>query len=161
MSVAYDFNERKQVGAYGERYLDDFFSRWYAITPASPMQQRQGIDRIFTRRGGESTTVEYKTDMAAARTGNAFMELISVDCRFVVGWAYSSCADLLLYYVPGQTIYAIEFSQLRLQLPFWTRKYELRSVSNEGYRARGILVPLGDLGEVAKQAITLQKGRHA
>jgi len=63
--------------------------------------------------------------------------------------------------VPGQTIYAIEFSQLRLQLPFWTRKYELRSVSNEGYRARGILVPLGDLGEVAKQAITLQKGRHA
>lgn len=37
----------------------------------------------------------------------------------------------------------------------------LRSVSNEGYRARGILVPLADLGKVAKQAITLQKGRHA
>ena len=46
MTIAYDFNEQKKSGAYGERYLDDFFSRWYAITPASPLQQRQGIDRL-------------------------------------------------------------------------------------------------------------------
>lgn len=35
MTIAYDFNEQKKSGAYGERYLDDFFSRWYAITPAA------------------------------------------------------------------------------------------------------------------------------
>lgn len=155
MTVAYDFNEQKKSGAYGESYLDDFFSRWYAITPASPMQQRQGIDRHFTRRGGESMTIEYKTDWSAARTGNAFIELISVDCRYVVGWAYSSCADYLLYLVPAAAIYVIKFAQLRLQLPFWTRRYELRTVQNEGYQARGILVPLADLAELAQQVISI------
>lgn len=156
MTVAYDFTEQKKSGASGERYLDDFFSRWYAITPATEAQQRQGIDRHFTQRAsGNISTVEYKTDWTAAHTGNAFIELISVDCRFVVGWAYSSCADILLYLVPAAAIYVIRFAQLRLQLPFWTRRYEMRSVQNEGYRARGILVPLVDLAKVAQQVIAL------
>lgn len=156
MSVAYDFNEQKQAGEESERYLDDLFSRWYSIRPATPMQQRQGIDRIFTRKdNGESTTIEYKTDYAAANTGNAFMELISVDCRFVVGWAYSSCADYLLYYVPGDKVYAVRFSQLRLQLALWTRKYEMRSVQNAGYRARGLLIPLPDFEKIAQQVISV------
>lgn len=153
--TAYDFTEQKQSGAYGERYLDDFFSRWYAITPATEAQQRQGIDRHFTRRDNGTLTIEYKTDWSAARTGNAFIELISVDCRFVVGWAYSSCADILLYLVPATAIYVVKFAQLRLQLPVWTRRYEMRSVQNEGYRARGILVPLADLAKVAQQVIAL------
>lgn len=155
-AIAYDFNEQKQRGEISERYLDEYFSRWYDIRPATTMQQRQGIDRHFTRRdNGETSTIEYKTDYAAANTGNAFMELISVDCRYVVGWAYSSCADYLLYLVPGAAIYVIKFSQLRLQLPFWTRRYEMRSVQNEGYRARGILVPLVDLEKLAQQVIAL------
>lgn len=153
--MAYDFDEQKQVGENSERYLDEYFSRWYDIQKATPRQQRQGIDRIFAKAGGETLTVEYKTDQAAARTGKAFVELIIVDCRFVVGWAYSSCADYLIYLVPGAAIYVIRFSQLRLQLPFWTRQYEMRSVQNAGYRARGILVPLADLSALAQKVISV------
>lgn len=151
--VAYDFDTQKQAGEISERYLDEHFARWYNIQQATPVQQRQGIDRIFTKPSGETLAIEYKTDWAAARTGNAFLELISVDCRFVVGWAYSSCADVLIYLVPASAIYVIRFPQLRLQLPFWTRKYPLRSVQNAGYQARGILVPLTDFSQVAQQVI--------
>lgn len=154
MTTVYDFAEQKQRGESSERYLDKYFSRWYEIQPATALEQRQGIDRHFTRRpNGQSTPVEYKTDYAAANTGNAFLELISVDCRFVVGWAYSSCAEYLMYLVPEYAIYVIRFSQLRLRLPMWTRQYPLRSVRNDGYQARGILVPLAELGKLAQQVM--------
>lgn len=151
-ATVYDFKEQKQRGESSEHYLDSYFSRWYDIQPATALEQRQGIDRHFTR-DGSTKTVEYKTDYAAAKTGNAFMELISVDCRFVVGWAYSSCAEYLMYLVPGNAIYVIHFSQLRLKLAMWTRQYPLRSVRNEGYQARGILVPLVELGKLAQQVM--------
>ena len=47
-TVAYDFRERLTAGEQGERRLDAFFRQWYSILPATPTQQRQGIDRIFT-----------------------------------------------------------------------------------------------------------------
>lgn len=156
-ATVYDFKEQKKRGESSERYLDKYFSRWYDIQPASPLEQRQGIDRFFARRpGGQPTPVEYKTDYAAAKTGNAFLELISVDCRFVVGWAYSSCAEYLMYLVPEYAIYVIRFSQLRLHLAMWTRKYEMRTVRNEGYNARGILVPLAEVDKLAQQVMDIR-----
>ena len=156
MTITYDFRQQKVVGQHAEAYLDSYFSRWYVIMPATPMQQRQGIDRHFTRKDtGASHTVEYKTDHTASATGNAFVELISVDCRFVVGWAYSSCADYLIYLVPDMAIYVVRFQQLRLQLPFWTRQYEMRSVQNKGYQAKGLVVPLGELNKLAQQVMEL------
>jgi hypothetical protein len=72
------------------------------ITPASPEQERDGIDGLFENRfTGEIATVEYKTDDTARRTGNAFIETISVDTSNRAGWTSAFKAQWLFYYLPG------------------------------------------------------------
>ena len=102
-SPPYNFDVQLAQGESGEARLDRFFSTWFQIQPATPEEQRQGIDRWFSdRRRPRTLAVEYKTDHTAARTGNAFIETISVDSEQKAGWAFTSQADLLLYYVPGR-----------------------------------------------------------
>jgi hypothetical protein len=142
--MTYTFDAQKARGDAGESFLDQVFAADYEIRPATRTEQRQGIDRIFTRRQtGRRLAVEYKTDYKAAHTGNAFVETVSVDTAGKAGWAYSSHADYLIYYVPGdEVIYVIALEALRRELPRWVRAYPHRAAQNESYTTHGVLVPL-------------------
>jgi len=147
----YDFKQQLHDGQLHENKLDEFFGRWYDIRPATPAEQRQGIDRHFTNRDtGRQITIEYKTDHTAGRTGNAFVETISVDTHHKPGWAHTSQAEILIYHIPEpETTYAIRLSALRSQLARWEAKYPKRAIPNKGYRTHGILVPLAEFERIA------------
>lgn len=155
--TTYDFRTQLATGAAGEARLDDYFSRWFIIRAATPEEQRQGTDRIFIgRTDGRTYRVEYKTDHAASQTGNAFVETVSVDTSNKPGWAFSSMANFLLYYIPGpETVYVVDFAKLRRRLPGWQRNYRLRKIPNWGYHTHGLLVPLDEFERVADKIISL------
>jgi hypothetical protein len=148
----YSFNQQLCHGEHGEEFLDHYFSRWFYIEPANPEEQRLGIDRFFMSRNQKHRlAVEYKTDETASRTGNAFIEVVSVDSSGKAGWAYTSQADYLLYYVPPRAfIYMLKMADIRERLSLWHQKYPLRRIPNNGYFSHGLLVPLRDLERYAE-----------
>ena len=153
MSV-YDFDAQHEQGQKGEAFLDAFFAaRGHRIQPATRGQQRQGIDRIFLR-GGKMARVEYKTDFLAHETGHVFIETISIDTDDKAGWAYTSQADLLVYYIPGQNvIYVISLERLREHLPRWCETYPTRPAQNQQYATHGVLVPIGEFEQYTTQTL--------
>ncbi len=137
--------EQLDRGEQAEALLDEHFSDRFKITPAGRTEQRNGIDRIFeARANGKRYAIEYKTDWTAGRTRNAFIETISVDTMNVLGWAYTSQAEWLIYFVPAhKTIYIVRFSHLRQQLEGWIQAYgPEKAIPNDGYYTHGITVPL-------------------
>jgi hypothetical protein len=150
----YAFKTQLTKGEQSEAALDSFFAQWYIIKPADRAQQRQGIDRIFTRRDNDvALLIEYKTDWTAGKTHNAFVETISVDTAHKPGWAYSSQADYLIYYVPDAAlIYTIAFVNLRASLEAWC-SFPLRRIPNHGYHTIGLLVPLNEFERIATKVL--------
>lgn len=155
--MIYDFKTKLAQGEKSEHWLDGFFAQWYIIVPADRTQQRQGIDRIFVRKIDSVVyKVEYKTDWTASKTGNAFVETVSVDTANKPGWAYSSQSDYLIYYLPGDMlIYVIPFSDLRQALPGWCAEFRSRRIPNDGYYTVGLLVPLAEFERVATETISV------
>jgi hypothetical protein len=143
--MSYNMQRQLARGEEAERLLDAHFADRFAITPATRDQQRRGIDRIFRhRQSSKEYLIEYKTDWTAAQTNNAFIETISVDTMGIPGWAYTSTAEWLIYYVPGkQIIYDVRFSKLRAQIDEWVERFgPEKAIPNDGYFTRGVPVPL-------------------
>ena len=140
----YQFDAQLKQGKLGEADMDDYFSEWYFIQPATKVQQQIGIDRIFIgKKDGRIITVEYKSDEKAAQTGNIFIETVSVDRTNKKGWAYTSHAQILIYYVPSMgNIYIFSMAEIKMNLPEWCKIYKKKSVPNEGYNTIGLAIPL-------------------
>lgn len=84
------------------------------------------------------------------------VEITSVDNVHKQGWVYSSEADYLIYYVPGDgLIYVIQFSAIRKNIEDWRLKYRERSASNVGYKTIGILVPLCEFERISVQILNV------
>jgi len=151
--TVYDFNRQLGFGQHGENFLDAFLADDYAIV--DPQRQRDGIDRQFTHRGtGVTFTVEIKTDRTAARTNNAFVETVSVDRAGKRGWAYTSQAAYLLYWIPGlDVLYVVQFDALRAELPRWIREFPERSIPNRDYHTIGVCVPLDEFERIAEDVV--------
>ncbi len=91
--------------------------------------------------------------MAAAQNGKAFSRR-SRSYADRDGWAYTSAADMLLYYVPGRSrIYVLTLTALRFRLPFWQQQYPVREIPNSGYHTHGLLVPLDELARCAQRVL--------
>ncbi len=150
----YQMAQQLRKGEAAEARLDRHFADRFLIQPATRAEQRKGIDRHLTHRtSGETYTIEYKTDWTATRTGNAFIETISVDTEQIAGWAYTAEASWLAYYLPqGATVYLIAFSSLRIHLPRWQQCYPpAPPIPNRGYHTHGLLVPLSAVGQIASR----------
>lgn len=150
----YDFGYKLQQGQEGEAALDEYLSDNYHVFPVNRALQRLGIDRVLVNRDtGKPFTVEIKTDEVAQRTGNAFIETISVDDSEGLtpkqGWAYTSKAEFLLYYTLPSTCYVLRLSELRQRLPIWETRYQKRWAQNDGYRTHGLLVPMNQIQKLA------------
>lgn len=152
--MAYHFDTQLASGQDDEAVLDAFFARFYEIEPASMELQRIGIDRLFTARSnGIRKSVEYKSDVTAGRTGNAFIETVSVDTAGKKGWALTCCAQYLVYYIPPTGVaYVFPVTLIKEQLPRWLaepERYPVREIPNvrngQAYKTHGLLVRLSEL----------------
>lgn len=158
--MAYEMKKQLARGEEAEQLLDRHFADRFEIRAATRKEQRQGIDRIFVQHESQRRyLVEYKTDWTAGRTGNAFVETVSVDTKNIPGWAYSSQSDWLIYYVPDQQrILILSFARLRELLPSWIQKHKAAPpIPNRGYNTLGILVPLS-IFEFACQKVEMLGG---
>ncbi|MBK8772676.1 MAG: hypothetical protein IPM06_19925 [Rhizobiales bacterium] len=151
--MTYHFQDQLTIGQQYEAQLDAMFADRFTIVPATPQQQRQGIDRVYRPHDKPQNmmTVEYKADITAASTGNAFVEIVSVDTAKRPGWAIASEAEWLMYFVPAepQVLYIIRFEDLHARIARWQRTYEQRRIPNDGYHTVGLLVPLAEFEAIA------------
>jgi hypothetical protein len=151
-AITYDFPTQLAEGQAHELHLDEFFKQFNVeIRPATMDEQRQGIDRFFQfERTGSVDSVEYKADSIAGKTGNAFIETVSVDATNKPGWAVASKAQYLVYLVTEpETIYLITMAQIRSHLPRWQQQYPTKAAQNNGYRTWGVVVPVSELERIA------------
>ncbi len=154
--MIYDFKKQLQLGEKAEIVLDGYFSESFFISPVSMELQRQGIDRIYEKNHHEFR-VEYKMDTIAHRTGNAFIETVSVDSHQKKGWAYTTKADFIFYYLSCvATVYVLKVEDLQKNLSTWVSTYKNTTADNGRYRTHGVLVPLSEIEKISK-IIQLQK----
>lgn len=155
----YDFEAQKARGIAGEHRLDAYFAEWFHITEATDQQQRQGIDRIFwDKKSAELTLVEFKTDARANQTQHAFIEIETNGKGEGSGWAFTSAAAVLVYYIPGagaEIAYWIRFNLLRRSLRDWLQRCRRVSVPNRTYNTVGLLVPLSEIERIADNAYSV------
>jgi len=158
---SYDFARQFGHGKDGEHLLDSYFSQFFTVTQASRDDERRGIDRYFANEAGKRISVEYKTDYTAGRTGNLFIETISVDrpgeCK--TGWMFTCSATWLVIYVPAwREALAIRPPKLREQLPLWMKQHIIRAmaVSNDRYFTHGVLIPRAIMASLASHIYDLR-----
>ena len=156
--MIHSFNEKLEQGKAGEKALDGYFSEYFLIAEPpnndiGTWADRRGIDRTFTHRGTHITvSVQYKTDWKAAKTGNAFIETVSVDRDGVRGWAYTCLAQRIYYFVPPRNeIYQLDTTTLKRHLPEWENRYTTGNSINATYTTKGLKVPLYILSGVATE----------
>jgi hypothetical protein len=151
-ATTYQFATQLAQGEDYEAQIDAFFrAKGAQISAVDRNTQRRGIDRVWYDPTDDRTwTVEYKADTLAGKTGNAFIETVSVDTERRPGWAYSSQASLLVYkVVDPQAIYVISMARLRRNMARWAAAYPTRQAANDGYNTHGLLVPLHELERIA------------
>lgn len=140
----------KNIGDMGETILDKHFSKWFNIEEVSREEQRLGIDRIFTKKDiPVKFSVEYKTDLMAGKTNNVFIETMSVEEKNKLGWAYTSLAQYIMYFVPTTSIYfVISVVEMKHCLAGWKTNYvekRLRNVMGKTvYHSSGLIIPIKD-----------------
>lgn len=147
MKHTYDFSKQLKKGEAEELHLDKYFSEKYYICTVPMELQKSGIDRIFINKEDFNLyKIEYKSDFKTHNTGNVFIETCSIsinnNCK-TKGWAYTSKADFLIYFVVGEQIaYIVRMDTIRKCVDYWKSIYTERSSLNRGYKTIGILVPL-------------------
>lgn len=156
---AYDLYGQLRKGEASERYLDSFFRQQFVIRRATREEQRQGIDRVFTRpRDGKQFKIEYKADKTAATTGNAFVETTSVDTEDIPGWAFTCQSDFIIYYIVGtKRVYVLRPKDIQIRLKRWAKEYPQRRIPNGTYYTEGLLVPLEEIEQAAVRVIKLNQ----
>ena len=146
---SYCFATQLKKGEDAERCLDRHFGKFYFIENVGEQAQRWGIDRIWwTRAMTDRRSVQYKADWTASRTGNVFIETVSVDSQNVAGWAYTSVAQLLVYYLPNSAIaYVAPMLAIRDAVKEWAQARQEKTIPNGSYNTRGLPIPLEEFAE--------------
>lgn len=145
----YNFTRQLEIGQKCEDYLDAYFVwRVDRIHKATETEQRLGIDRLFSEEG-RIYSVEYKSDLQAARTGNFYIETVSAEGR-QKGWLYTSKANFIIFFIP-QTglLYKVQRNILYKFMADGGHVYPIAKAENEGYRGVGRLVPVREIARIA------------
>lgn len=154
----YDFNQQLAIGEEHESELDLFFSQFFTIIPVPLQIQKLGVDRIFERKRipQRRASVEYKTDIKAGETGNAYIETLSNSNTGKAGWAYTSIAQELVYYIPQfKRVGVISMLDIKKNLYEWRSMYREVRCENKDYYGMGVLVPLGVLADLMYRKFTI------
>lgn len=143
----YDLQNQLELSRLRDSEIDKHFSDSWHIQKVGRDFERAGIDRIWTHKtSGRRWTVEYKHDTLAHKTGNVFVEVESVEGS-ARGWAYTSCARVVVYYVVGgEYAFVTRMDEIERKLPWWEATFPKKHATtlNKGrsYKTHGVLVPL-------------------
>lgn len=141
------FTADLQRGKVAEQRVVALFVDDFNVEPATTAEDRAGVDYWFGR-GGIRIGVQIKADDVAARTKNLFIETVSVDATAAPGWALTPKADVLLYLVqPNNLLHIIPMRFIESHLGRWRQVYSERATRDElnnGYRTRGVCVPVAE-----------------
>lgn len=129
-------------------FLDSFFGALgWQITPTTPHEERVLClgDRHYAR-GADRLTIEYKSGLQTAYTGNVFLETVSVDSSNKPGWVYTCQADYIFYAaLDNHKILIFRPDTLRDRIDELQVRYRTLATSrgqNVGYKTHGVIVPL-------------------
>ena len=161
--MPYSVTAKMQEGEAAAQVLDKHFrQRWHVVPVPQELQCRE-IDRILIQRDNcaRRLLVEYKADSTASRTGNAFIEIESCFSTGVKrGWAESSCADFIVYFLPlDRQAMVIPTRLLRAALAGWRQTYQTKVVSSydtttgQQWQTSGLIVPLPVVRQIVARII--------
>jgi len=153
------FRNSLEVGKMHEEELDRYFGEMFEITHVSKYLESHGIDRIYkSKMSGMIRTVEYKSDEMASKTGNVFIETVSVDNEDKPGWVFTSWAQVLFYYLPFDgIIYIANMDGIKNKVKKWKKNCEIRKVANDGYYTEGLLIPINEFREACYMVIEMRR----
>lgn len=142
--TVYDFHQQLRQGQQGETTVHDWLrSQGWNLRPATMPEQKQGIDFWGSKPGRGAASFEVKTDTAAHRTLNAFVELQSNSKTGKLGWLFTCQADVLLYWIPKMdTLHWMNLTAIRTAYADWKELYPIKTVHNGTYYTTGLVVPL-------------------
>jgi hypothetical protein len=140
--MAYSFKHQLAIGQHFEDKLDKWFikaKKYSAIYQVDLTTQKMGIDRFAIDQHGFKHSLEYKTDLKAHQTENLFLET-EVDGK--PGWIHKCIANHVYIYIPPRGL-LLHFNMggIRSLLLDHSNQPE-KVVYNEGFQAKGIIVPL-------------------
>lgn len=157
------FDDKLKRGKWAERILDAHFSASFDIEGVPLWEEKQrGIDRRFYLKGGHGMagavlTVEYKCDLASAKSGNLALELVSHDGPNGKGWLLKSEAQILITLAPhirtneGNRMTAFWFEMGRLKVACvklgWLDKFSTLPAQNPTYQSHNLCVPFVELDQ--------------
>lgn len=153
----YSFEDKYNQGLIGEKKMDDYFKHWFDIEIIEPKKQLlEHYDRLFTpkKENNLNFKVEYKTDFAAIKTRNFFIETES-STGYSQGWIYKTKADWISILVSNQ-IYLAEIEALRKlfrkNINLYPKRKSKPTPCHNGfsYYSTGYLMPLTDLKLISK-----------
>lgn len=148
--MAHDFADKLKEGHAYETEIDARLARWFRARPVPQGMEWHGVDRVLPSSSGIEYTAEYKADSRAAETENVFIEIQSSDRSCRNGWALTSWAQLLFYYLPQtKCLYAVDMTTLKRELPGWRKRFSDAAAPNKGYCTTGLLVPLVEFEKIA------------
>ena len=130
----------------GQQYEKDIFAHLkkdnWRVKIADREQQSQGIDCIISKEN-LTYAIEIKSDTKASKTGNIFIETISVDTQNKKGWAYTTQSDFIFYYLPLDLIvYILNSKWVTNSVQSWEHRFPKRIINNQEYNTVGLLIPL-------------------
>lgn len=154
----YDFDTQYKFGKDGELFLDKYFNKWFDISPVDRVDEKRGIDRKYIHKSsGTKFTVEYKTDKTASKTGNVFIETISIDSQDKPGWVINSQAQLLVYLIPSKIVLIADMMKVKYKFMHeWINYYDLKIIKNDGYNTIGMPVPIEEFEKCCFNTIHLE-----
>lgn len=155
------FAESLTIEAQWAPTLDAWFGAAYQLRLATVEEQWRGIDRVAIDDGGRCVGLDYKCDCRCVETGNLFIETVSNAQTGRPGWALTSEAMWLVYFVVPDHVLMFLTSQLRAQLPNWAACCLERPAHNEGYDTLGLCVPFDLASRTAEYVADLRSGDGA
>lgn len=154
VSRRFDFDRQRVKGESIEEKVRAWIADGgkYWVEKATRKEQSAGIDCwVNNLEEDERHSLEIKADWTASKTGNVFVETVSVSTKNIPGWAYSSKADWLIYVLPAEErLFCIRFDALRKHLSDWVAHYPRRQIPNRDYFTEGHLVPLVEFEKIVE-----------
>lgn len=146
----YDLKDQLALSRLRDSEIDKHFSNTWRIQSVGRDFERVGIDRIWTHKtSGRRWTVEYKHDTLAHKTRRVFVETLSVKEAGKLGWSYTSCARVVVYYVvEGEYAFVTRMDEIEGKLPWWEATFPKKEATTankrtgERYTTVGVCVPL-------------------
>lgn len=163
--MSYDLQEQLELSRQRDHEIDKHVKNVWLVNTVNRDFERAGVDRIWTHRdSGMRWSVEYKHDTLAHKTGNVFVETVSVDTAGKKGWAYTSTAQLLVYYVvEGEYAFIARMHEIRRRLPGWERFYKAKHATTtdragNAYKTWGVLIPLQTFRAASEKVVPVYNG---